>query len=170
MAETPPVEKSFRQWAPHLLPLLRPFRGQLLWALGAMVLDALLTAFRPWPLKVVIDSVLTHKATRVPWIGNWLNHASLEPMHIVYGACAATLLIAASTEFVRHDAGMHDGLSTTATGRKQTAPVPATQEIAVSFQLSLLRLRRKTRIHTATKTSISAIITKDTAAPWPNSQ
>lgn len=97
MAEQPPVEKSFRQWAPHLLPLLRPFRGKLLWALLAMLLDALLTALRPWPLKVVIDSVLTHKPTRVPWIGNWLNHASLQPMHIVYGACAATLLIAAST-------------------------------------------------------------------------
>jgi len=97
MSEQPPAEKSFRQWAPHLLPLLRPFRSKLLWAVLAMLLDALLTALRPWPLKVVVDCVLTHKPTRVPWIGQWLSHASMNPMHIVYGACAATLLIATST-------------------------------------------------------------------------
>ena len=85
------------QWAPHLLPLLLPFRRNLLWAFLAMLLDAMLTALRPWPLKVVVDCVFTHKPTRVPWIGKWLNHASLEPMHIVYGACAATLIIATST-------------------------------------------------------------------------
>ena len=97
MPEPLPAEKTFKQWAPHLLPLLRPFRRNLLWAFLAMLLDATLTALRPWPLKVVVDCVFTHKPTRVPWIGKWLSDASLEPMHIVYGACAATLLIATST-------------------------------------------------------------------------
>jgi len=55
-----------KQWLPHFLPLLRPFRKQLWWAVLAMVLDASLTVFRPWPLKVVIDRVLSHRPTRVP--------------------------------------------------------------------------------------------------------
>ena len=52
--------KNRGQWLPHFLPLLRRFRKQLCWALLAMVVDASLTVFRPWPLKVVIDRVLSH--------------------------------------------------------------------------------------------------------------
>ena len=62
-----------------------------------MLLDALLTALRPWPLKIVIDRVLSQRPTRAPFLGEWLNASSLAPMHIVYGACAATLLIAIGT-------------------------------------------------------------------------
>src|SRR5262245_18653567 len=87
----------FRQWALPLLPLLRPFRWPLAWAFFAMCLDALLTALRPWPLKIVIDRVLSQRPTRAPFISEWLNSFSLHPMYIVYGACVATLLIAAGT-------------------------------------------------------------------------
>src|SRR5262249_4951068 len=97
MTPNPPVPMPWRQWASPLLPLLRPFRGKLFWAFLAMCADALLTALRPWPLKIVIDAVLSHRRTRAPFIGDWLNRVSLEPMHIVYGACFATLLIAIST-------------------------------------------------------------------------
>src|SRR5437867_3605601 len=97
MTKDPPVEMTFRQWASPLLPLLRPFRAKLFWAVVAMLLDALLTALRPWPLKIVIDLVLSHRHTRAPFIGRLLNDSSLEPMHIVYGACAATLMIAITT-------------------------------------------------------------------------
>jgi subfamily B ATP-binding cassette protein MsbA len=62
-----------------------------------MVLDASLTVFRPWPLKVVIDRVLSHRPTRVPFLSVWLDNTTLSRMHILYGACAATLLIALST-------------------------------------------------------------------------
>jgi ATP-binding cassette subfamily B protein len=91
------TETSAREWLPHFLPLLRPFRRPLCWAALAMVLDALLTVFRPWPLKVVIDRVLSDKPTRVPLLGAWLDAAPLDRMHILYGACATTLLIAVST-------------------------------------------------------------------------
>ena len=97
MTKDPPAEMPFQQWASPLLPLLRPFRWKLFWAFVAMFLDAFLTALRPWPLKIVIDLVLSHRSTRAPFAGAWLNNSSLEPMHIVYGACAATLLIAIST-------------------------------------------------------------------------
>jgi len=79
--------------------LLRPYRWPLLGASVAMVLDAALTVLRPWPLKVVIDRVISHKpkASNVPFISQWLDNASLDRMHILYGACAATLTIAIST-------------------------------------------------------------------------
>src|SRR5713226_1408977 len=110
-AERPKREKAFmndnpkkrragmntRLWLQHFLPLFRPFRKQLWWAVLAMVLDASLTVFRPWPLKVVIDRVLTHRPTRVPFLSVWLDSTTLSRMHILYGACAATLLIALST-------------------------------------------------------------------------
>lgn len=88
-----------REWMPHFLSLLYPSRTQLLWAAVAMVLDAGLTLCRPWPLKVVIDRVIARepKPTRVPLLSGWLNSASLDPMHVLYGACATTLLIATGT-------------------------------------------------------------------------
>lgn len=92
-----PPEKKTKEWLPHFLPLLHPFRKQLCWAVLAMVLDASLTVFRPWPLKVVIDRVLSHRTTRVPLLSSWLDNTALSRMHILYGACAATLLIAVST-------------------------------------------------------------------------
>jgi len=89
--------KNTKQWLPYFLPLLRPFRKQLWWAVLAMVLDASLTVFRPWPLKVVIDRVLSHRPTRVPFLSAWLDNTTLSRIRILYGACAATLLIALST-------------------------------------------------------------------------
>ena len=84
-------------WMRDLIPLLRPYRVALGWATVAMVLDAALTVLRPWPLKVVIDLVLSHRHSRVPLLGAWLEGARPAPMSIVYGACAATLVIALST-------------------------------------------------------------------------
>ncbi len=80
-----------------ILPLLNPYRGRMALAALAMVLDAWLSVFRPWPLKVIIDRVLTHKPSRVPLLRAWLDNAPIAPIHILYGACAATLLIALST-------------------------------------------------------------------------
>src|SRR5713226_9345623 len=84
-------------WMHDLIPLLRPYRVALSWATVAMVLDAALTVLRPWPLKVVIDLVLSHRHSRVPLLTCWLEAARPAPMSIVYGACAATLVIALST-------------------------------------------------------------------------
>jgi subfamily B ATP-binding cassette protein MsbA len=59
-----------------------------------MVLDSLLTVMRPWPLKVVIDRVLSHKPSRAPLIHAWLDSAPFTKMQILYGSCAAVLFIA----------------------------------------------------------------------------
>lgn len=62
-----------------------------------MLLDAVFTVFRPWPLKVVIDRVLSHKPTRVPFIRAWLDNASFTRVEILYGACLSTFVIAVVT-------------------------------------------------------------------------
>src|SRR5262249_6271132 len=82
---------------PHRLPSMRPFRAGILLATTAMMADALLTALRPWPLKVVVDYVLGSGRTRVPLLGHWLDRASPDRMLVLYGACAATLTIALRT-------------------------------------------------------------------------
>ena len=92
-----PAGRKTKDWMQLFVPLLRPFRKQLCWAALAMVLDAFLTVFRPWPLKVVIDRVLSHKPSRVPFLHAWLDSAPFSRMEILYGACAATLLIAVLT-------------------------------------------------------------------------
>lgn len=65
----------------------------------AMLVDALLTVLRPWPLKFVIDQVIPVKPRpiRAPFIGDWLNTLSLDRMSILYAACATTLVIAIAT-------------------------------------------------------------------------
>src|SRR5260221_205814 len=88
---------TWREWRKYFLDLLRPHRVRLVLAHLAMVLDAMLTVMRPWPLKVVIDRVIEHKASRVPWIGHWIDHLPLTKMQILYGACATSLLIALGT-------------------------------------------------------------------------
>src|SRR2546425_2129082 len=90
-------KKTGRNWVRHFLPLLRPFRKQLFVAVLAMVVDALVSVFRPWPLKIIIDRVLSHKPSRVPFLHGWLDSAPFSKMEILYGACAVTLLIAVIT-------------------------------------------------------------------------
>ncbi len=92
-----PPRVSWREWRDHFLASLRPYSVPLVLAHLAMLLDALLTVMRPWPLKVVIDCVIEHKPSRAPLIGHWLRVSTLDPMQILYGACAVSLLIALGT-------------------------------------------------------------------------
>src|SRR5438309_6897314 len=93
-------EKTTTDLVRHFLPLLRPFWRPLGAAALAMALDAFLNVFRPWPLKVVIDCVLSDKPSRVPFLHGWLDNAPFSRTEILYGACAATLLIAVVTGFL----------------------------------------------------------------------
>jgi len=86
-------KRNFR----YFLRLLRAHWGRIVLALLAMVLDSLLTVMRPWPLKVVIDRVLSHKPSRAPLIHAWLDSAPFTKMQILYGSCAAVLFIALIT-------------------------------------------------------------------------
>src|SRR5207249_9987632 len=92
--------KGGKEWIRHFLPLLRPFRKQLFLAVSAMVPDAAITVFRPWPLKVVLDCVLSHKPSRVPLLRAWLDTAPLSRTQLLCGPCAATSVIAISPGFL----------------------------------------------------------------------
>src|SRR5438552_2061223 len=89
--------KPIAEWIHHFLPLLRPFWKELCLAGLAMMLDGTLSVLRPWPLKVVIDRVLSHKPSRVPFLRAWLDNAPYNRLDVLYGACAAMLLIAVTT-------------------------------------------------------------------------
>ncbi|PYV33606.1 MAG: ABC transporter ATP-binding protein [Acidobacteria bacterium] len=87
------AQMPIRDLVRFFLPMVRPFWKELSLAFVAMALGAGISVFRPWPLKVVIDLVISHKHCRVPLIGPWLDHAPLTKMQVLYGACAATILI-----------------------------------------------------------------------------
>jgi ABC-type multidrug transport system fused ATPase/permease subunit len=93
------INRGKTQWPRQLLPLLKPLSGRIALAIGAMVLDAALTLCRPWPLKIVIDRVIALRPahSRVPFIGAWLDHRSLDVTYILYGACVVTMTIATGT-------------------------------------------------------------------------
>jgi ATP-binding cassette, subfamily B, bacterial len=76
------------------VPLLRPYWIQLTLATLAMMLEAFFDVLRPWPLKVVIDRVLSSRPSRVPFIHVWLDNAPYTKMQILYGACGATVAVA----------------------------------------------------------------------------
>ncbi len=84
-----------RNWPTYLLPILRQYSAAITGAAVCTLLSAALVVIKPWPLKVVIDRVLTGHHTRVPLIGHWLNHGGLTRMQILNGACAVALVIAA---------------------------------------------------------------------------
>ena len=92
LAHSSDSQKKTGDWR-LFLPLLLPYWKQLCLAAMGMTLSALLSSLRPWPLKVVIDRVLSHKPTRVPFIRAWLDNASFTRMDILFGACALVLLI-----------------------------------------------------------------------------
>src|SRR5438094_8567830 len=86
----------------YFAPFLRAHWRKCVLALSAMTLDSLLTVFRPWPLKVVIDRVLSHKPSRVPLIHAWLDSAPFSPTQILYGSCIAVMLIAVVTDLTSY--------------------------------------------------------------------
>lgn len=81
----------------YFLRFLPRYWKEMLLAAAGLLLEAVLGVMRPWPLKVVIDRVLSHKPSRVPLLHQWLDAAPFTSMQILYGCCAAVLLIAIVT-------------------------------------------------------------------------
>jgi ABC-type multidrug transport system fused ATPase/permease subunit len=68
----------------------------------AVVADGALTLCRPFPVKVVIDRVLRldHRALRplrLPFVGGWLDALAPDRQQLLYGACAASVMIGLGT-------------------------------------------------------------------------
>lgn len=87
-------KSSNKNWPRLIIPLLKPYRARLFLAVCAMALNSMLIVARPWPLKIVIDRVLSNKHTRVPLLSHWLNHSHFDRMHVLYGCSAAMILLA----------------------------------------------------------------------------
>ena len=84
-----------------LSPWLGSSRGRLAWATVAVCADAMLTVYRPWPLKVVLDRIILgqHRRMRVPLLGAWVDHAAIEPTRLLFACCGVSVLIAIGTGF-----------------------------------------------------------------------
>src|SRR5436853_1339349 len=102
MLSQPHSESAEKRSLRYFLPLLRAHWRRILLALLAMGVDSLLSVMRPWPLKVVIDRVLSHRPSRVPLIHAWLDSAPFTKMQILYGSCAAVLFIALVTGLISY--------------------------------------------------------------------
>ncbi|MBU1064368.1 ABC transporter ATP-binding protein, partial [bacterium] len=84
-------------WLAILKPYLKPFYGTIALAIVFMTVDSLLTALRPWPLKVIIDTVLSGQNIKIPFIAGWINDPALSSTSVLYAACIAMLMIAIGT-------------------------------------------------------------------------
>ena len=73
--------------------LLKPHRTQLSLGLVAIAGESLADVLGPWPLKIVLDNVIAHKASH-GWLFRFIRRtAGTEPMHILLFACVAVLVI-----------------------------------------------------------------------------
>jgi len=75
-----------RRFAVRVLSYLPPYRQTLLWALVQVLLIGALEMLKPWPLKIIIDSVLGGQPP--PW--GWPNGWSLQAL--LLAACAVLVL------------------------------------------------------------------------------
>jgi ATP-binding cassette subfamily B protein/subfamily B ATP-binding cassette protein MsbA len=75
-----------RRFAIRVLSYLPPYRQTLLWALVQVLLISALEMLKPWPLKIIIDSVLGGQPP--PW--GWPNGWSLQAL--LLAACAVLVL------------------------------------------------------------------------------
>lgn len=74
--------------------LLRPHRRALWLGLLAIAGESIADVLQPWPLKVVLDNVITHK-TGHGWLTETIHRTvGDEPGHILILACVAVLVIA----------------------------------------------------------------------------
>jgi subfamily B ATP-binding cassette protein MsbA len=75
--------------------LLRPYRGWLAIILGAMLVETAMSLAAPWPLKIVIDSVLGHHP--LPgWIARILGANAAGNRLALAGAAAASVVLIAA--------------------------------------------------------------------------
>ena len=79
-----------RGFAVRVLSYLPPYRQTLLWALVQVLLIGALEMLKPWPLKIIIDSVLGGQPPPWGWPSGW------SPQALLLAACAALVLIYAA--------------------------------------------------------------------------
>ena len=79
-----------KRLAPRVLGYLYPHRLALAWALGQVLLVSAFEVLKPWPLKIVIDSVLGDRPLPFGWAPGW------SPSTLLLAACTGFVLIHAA--------------------------------------------------------------------------
>ena len=93
-ANTPPAPFVSRRRGLSIWELLRPHQAQLWLGLAAIAGESVADVLGPWPLKIVLDNVIAHKASH-GWLFRVIRRtAGTDAMHILLFACAAVLAIA----------------------------------------------------------------------------
>src|SRR5262249_26470687 len=91
MAKNEPAPRSM---VPLIRDLIRPYRGWLAIILGAMVVETAMSLAGPWPLKIVLDSVVGHHPLP-KWIQDLLGpHVIDHKMALAAAAAGGVVLIA----------------------------------------------------------------------------
>jgi ATP-binding cassette subfamily B protein len=75
-----------RGFAVRVLSYLPPYRQRLLWALVQVLLISAFEMLKPWPLKIIIDSVLGGQPPPWGWPDSW------SPQALLLAACAVLVL------------------------------------------------------------------------------
>ena len=75
-----------REFAIRVLSYLPPYRQKLLWALIQVLLISALEMLKPWPLKIIIDSVLGGQPLPWGWPAGWSTET------LLLAACVALVL------------------------------------------------------------------------------
>ena len=76
------------------MSLLRPHRRALALGLLAIAGESVADILQPWPLKVVLDNVISHKAEH-GWLTDLIHRTvGRDAMHILLAACVAVMVIA----------------------------------------------------------------------------
>ena len=79
--------------------LLRPHRRALILGLTAIAGESIADVAAPWPLKIVLDNVIAHKASH-GWLFAFIKRtAGTEPCQILMFACVAVVVIAVVDAF-----------------------------------------------------------------------
>lgn len=84
-------------WRKRLASYARPHRASVALVVGLTLADAALNALKPWPLKLIVDSVLADKPfpAAVSWIAGFAQEASASSL-IAWLATATVVLFLAS--------------------------------------------------------------------------
>jgi subfamily B ATP-binding cassette protein MsbA len=78
-----------------IMGLLRPHSKALWMGLLAITGESIADVLQPWPLKVVLDNVITHKSSSHGWLTRTLDRTvGTKPIDILIVACVAVLVIA----------------------------------------------------------------------------
>ncbi|HKD20164.1 MAG TPA: ABC transporter ATP-binding protein [Thermoanaerobaculia bacterium] len=77
--------------------LLRPYRGWLAIILAAMLVETAMSLAGPWPLKIVLDSVIGHRPMP-DWVARWLGPNIADHKMGLAGLAAALIVLIAVFE------------------------------------------------------------------------